>query len=274
VDDDIMASDTTGVVRGAMGLAFVDDTWWPVERVAEPEFFQWRQAIQSGPGRDERLAGDVRDRAGRRHLSLHEYLGMLREVDHSDRKDWPHPGPSAALETLVSVRGSNMELIPYDAHWAKHSGVSQSSAIRCEHRTIFHALALFQQIDQIDLPATAGGEYLCRRGIQLQRAVRVCPRAPDFTGLHKMIEHALDESGGVQTRSFTQHFAQEAEAEARILKQNRLYRVELGSSQQRGNVDDSDDGVPQLTAKQKKALAKANAGERSQAGKAGGGKGQ
>jgi hypothetical protein len=42
-----------------------------------------------------------------------------------------------------------------------------------------------------------------------------------------MVEHALDEGGGVATREFTAHMAQQAESEARILKQNRLLREEL-----------------------------------------------
>ena len=61
----------------------------------------------------------------------------------------------------------------------------------------------------------------------IERAVRVNPRAPSFVGLHKMIEHALDESGGVAAREFTAHMATLAEAEARVLKQNRLLREEL-----------------------------------------------
>ncbi len=260
VEDELVSSPSTGVVRGAMGLAFVDDHWWPAERVADRDYLTWMSSLRTGPGRDPRVAGNVRDGSGRRHCTLHGHLGMLRPVDRSKDKTYPHPGPSAAIELLSSVRSSNHELIAYDDYWSKNSGISQQSAIRCEHRSIFHALGLFQSWDQIDLPNTAGGEYLCRRAVQIQRAVRVNPRAPSFLGLHKMIEHALDESGGVSTKDFTAHFATVAEADARVLKQNRLFRQELGVGPVPGSVDDSDDAEappgPKKTRAERRAAAK------------------
>ena len=71
--------------------------------------------------------------------------------------------------------------------------------------------------------------------------MRANPRVPDFTGLHKMIEHHLDEAGGVTAREFTKHIAMEAESEARILKQNRLPREETKASQQPGASGDGED---------------------------------
>ena len=79
-------------------------------------------------------------------------------------------------------------------------------------------------------------------------------------GLHKMIEHALDESGGVSTKDFTAHFASVAEADARVLKQNRLFRQELGVGPVPGIVDDSDDADapagPKKTRAERRAAAK------------------
>ena len=86
---------------------------------------------------------------------------------------------------------------------------------------------MLQSWDQVDLPNLAGGEYLARRAIQIQRAVRNNPKAPSFVGLHRMLEHSLDEAGGLATTEFTQHFATMAEADARVLKQDRLFRTEL-----------------------------------------------
>ena len=242
VADDVVGNAGSGVVKGAMGLALVDDLWLPVERVRDSELASWLSYMRAGPGRDQRIAGDVRDAAGRRFCLLNEYLGMLRPVDRSKEADYPHPGPSACVEVLRGVRGSGKELIPYDEEWATKSGVHPNSAVRNEHRTIFHAFALFQSWDQVDLPNTAGGEYLARRVIQIQRAVKVNPKQPNFTGLHKMVEHSLDETGGLSTKEFTKHFATEAEADARVLKQNRLYRseVESASSQQHSRGDHTD----------------------------------
>ena len=78
-----------------MALAFSDDQWLPVERVPDSELAGWMTYMRSGPGRDPRVAGDAVDVSGRRYVSLHDYLGMVRPVDRSKTKDYPHRGPSA-----------------------------------------------------------------------------------------------------------------------------------------------------------------------------------
>jgi hypothetical protein len=221
--------------------------------------------MRNGTGRDERLAGLTRDGTGRRFVSLHDYLGMLRPTDRSKDKDYPHRGPSAAIEVLQGVRTSGRELIAYDEHWAVNSGIAPGSSIRHEHKTIFHTLALLGSWDQVDIPNLAGGEYLCRRAVQIQRAVRVNPRSPSFVGLHKMTEHSLDEAGGLATADFTQHFATVAEADARIMKQNRLLRSELqsqpsglpGAPAPAAQHDDSDGDAGKASRAEKRKLAAA-----------------
>ncbi len=88
-------------------------------------------------------------------------------------------------------------------------------------------LALAVSYDRLDATNNASLELAARRIIMIERAVRVNSKSPSFVGLHKMIEHSLDEGGGIATREFTAHMATLAEAEARILKQNRLLREEL-----------------------------------------------
>jgi hypothetical protein len=245
VPDDVVGNSGTGAIRGSMALTFVDEQWLPVGRVPDAELAAWMSYMRTGPGRDSRVAGDSVDAAGRRHCSLHDYLGMVKPVDRKEQKDYPHRGPSAMTEVLQGVRASGKELIPYDEHWASNSGIHPGSAIRHEHRTIFHTFALLQSWDQVDLANLAGAEYLARRGIQIQRAVRNNPKAPSFVGLHRMLEHSLDETGGLATTDFTQHFATIAEADARVLKQNRLFRQELEQApapRQQGGGDDDGKG--------------------------------
>ena len=78
-----------------------------------------------------------------------------------------------------------------------------------------------------------------------------------------MIEHALDERAGLATLEFTQHFATVAEADARILKQNRLLRAELAAQGPTPLLPiadgDDDDAVPAPSARSKKRAAKAAA---------------
>jgi hypothetical protein len=79
----------------------------------------------------------------------------------------------------------------------------------------------------LDPTNCASLELAARRVIMIERAVRVNPKAPNFSGLSKMVEHSMDEGGGIATRDFTAHMAAQAESEARVLKQNRLLREEL-----------------------------------------------
>ena len=132
----------------------------------------WLASCRRGPRRHPRIAGDGRDAAGRRYLGLHDDPGLLRPIDWSKDKDWPHRGPPAASELLAGVRGAGRELIAYDEYWDQNLGVHQTSNIRLLHNTIFHALALFQTYDQLDVPALAGAEYLAWWAIQVQRAVK------------------------------------------------------------------------------------------------------
>ena len=99
-------------------------------------------------------------------------------------------------------------------------------------------LSLLLGYDRIDGSNCAGAEYACRRLVMLERAAKVNPKCPTFVGLFKMIEHSLDEGGGLATREFTAFMAQVAEADARILKQNRLLREEMASK----NTDSAGDG--------------------------------
>ena len=92
---------------------------------------------------------------------------------------------------------------------------------------LLQILGLAVGYDGLDPTNCAALELAARRIVMIERAVKVNPKSPCFDGLHKMIQHTQDERGGVATQQFTAHFAQQAEAEARILKQNRLLREEL-----------------------------------------------
>eukprot|EP00974_Lingulodinium_polyedra_P030863 2970366-Lingulodinium_polyedra.AAC.1 len=56
-----------------------------------------------------------------------------------------------------------------------------------------HALTF----DCLDVSNLASFELMARRALQIQRAVRRCPRHPSFDGLDVMLSSQLDESGGI-----------------------------------------------------------------------------
>ena len=103
-----------------------------------------------------------------------------------------------------------------------------------------------------------------RQALRIQRAVAAGLRSPSCADLSKMIEHALDECAGLATLEFTPHLATVAEADARILKQNRLLRAELAAQGPApllpiADGDDDDDAAPAPTARSKKRAATAAA---------------
>ena len=106
---------------------------------------------------------------------------------------------------------------------------------------ICQALALGLGYDTLDGSNCACLELMARRALMIERAVKVNPKAPNFQGLQKMIEHSLDEGGGIATREFTKYMAEQAEAEGKVLKQQRLLREELASNHKK-DKDGKGDG--------------------------------
>jgi hypothetical protein len=115
--------------------------------------------------------------------------------------------------------------------------VHPDAAIVREPKCLLFILALLVHYDQADTSNPAGAEYACRRLLMIERAVKGTnvfrmalasyPKVPSSAGLHKMIEQSLDESGGSMTVEFTPHIAKLSEAEARVMKQQRLLREEI-----------------------------------------------
>lgn len=88
--------------------------------------------------------------------------------------------------------------------------------------------------------------------MMIERAVRVNPRMPASTGLRKVIEHSLDEGGGVATRKFTPHVAQLAEVDAHIMKQSLLLSEEPSNQEKDDSKSPSDAQGGKPKAKTKK----------------------
>eukprot|EP00974_Lingulodinium_polyedra_P098710 9566594-Lingulodinium_polyedra.AAC.1 len=67
---------------------------------------------------------------------------------------------------------------------------------------------------------------MARRALQIQRAVRRCPRHPSFDGLDVMLSSQLDESGGIVTSRFDAFVAEEQKSRAQVMKQQRMWAEE------------------------------------------------
>jgi hypothetical protein len=253
VDDELMNSHVTGVIRGAVGLCRCGEParWVAVERVPQSEQTLWEQDKQSGAGRDRRLGVPRGHLVTTPVIPLNEAISGFRPRDLREVADWPHQGPRAALEFITAVQTLGLTLFTYHDFWVRQSGVHAESSVSWEHRMLCAILAMAICYDRLDVSNCASMELAGRRIIMIERAVRVNNKAPSFIGLHKMIEHALDEGGGIATREFTLHMATLAEAEARILKQNRLLREEIGMKQKHGAPSDEAGGGAHKAGKKK-----------------------
>ena len=239
----IVADPERFVEKTSVGLANLgtsaEPTWVHIESVLEADEALWRSEKMSGLGRDRRLLAQTRK--GRRRVPLTEVLGALSVEED---KSWPFRGPRAMTEFLAGVEATGLDLPSYYGHWQMQSGVHSSAGVALELKNHLEVLRHMLVYDQLNVYSLAGAELLARRCLQIQRAVRRCPRHPSFEGLESMLSSTLDESGGIVASKFDQYIAEEQKTQSTILKQMRLWKEEStheGDKQHDKAQDSSDD---------------------------------
>ena len=161
-------------------------------------------------------------------------MNGFRPVDVAKKPWWPFSGPRASTEMLQGIRATGRELAMYHDLFAGKRGVHPDCAVLHEHRCWLTLLHMMVTLDQFDDTNVVSAGLACRRVPQLQRAIRVNPTSPSFAGLQAMLQHALDDGGGLVTRDFSKHIADGAAVEASILKQHRLLREEQAENDKTG----------------------------------------
>ena len=259
--DDVVSNPATGVDERIMGLTLLVGRWWPEIRVRDDDADAWLAGPWEGPRRDPRVASDERVAGGKRPVSPSDYMGLLRSVDRSMDKCWPHCGPPATAVVPSGGRRCGRELVTCDEFLAQTSGVLSGSNLRLLHKTTLHASARLQSYGQVDVPALAGAECLARRAVHVQRAVRANPKCPTLQGLEKRSDHTHDDATGLMTRYPAKHFAEISVGDARVMKQQRLLRSEMNA--RRGGAppgaDSDDDAVQPAQRHRNRPMAKAKA---------------
>ena len=96
-----------------------------------------------------------------------------------------------------------------------------------KHRDLLVILIHFGTIDQINFPWFAGIESLCRFVLQIEAAVKKCPKLPDFKSTEHIVASKLDSAGGVLVGDFARCVAEEQSVESFTLKQQRLHAEEM-----------------------------------------------
>ncbi|CAK0788625.1 unnamed protein product [Prorocentrum cordatum] len=215
------------ISRDAVGIAMLseEEGWVSVENVQQADEEDWRAEKRRGPGRDPRILPLARRGRGAQ-VTLGEAIAKMNAVDFDD---WPFRGPKALPELLAAILATGLTLTSYWGYWASESGVSRNAAVAQEVRHALNQLHHAVTYDLVDPSNLASLELLGRRVLQIQRAVKRCPRHPSFEGLGLMLSSSLDESGGVVTSKFDAFVAEEQKSQGIILKQERMYREEQES---------------------------------------------
>ena len=121
---------------------------------------------------------------------------------------------------------------------------SKRNAVHRKFESLFDALVLLPNHYQLDMPVKVGRGFLCRRTGQLQRAPRVSPAWPSFSGLRYRVAHRLDESDDLAVQALAARLEAVVGAEGRVLKR-RLLPTELGGRRKPsgpGGKEDIEDG--------------------------------
>ena len=155
------------------------------------------------------------------------------------QKKWKYPGPLALEEFLTAVATGPGQLPLYSNEWKRLSGISEYASQAHEHRCLCETLRLAALVDGVNVLNCSFAENICRRLIQIERAVSRNPKAPDFTGLDIITAVGIDAKGTAHAGAFSDYITEKQKSEAFTLKQTRLFAEEQGKLKQQtpGNIN-------------------------------------
>lgn len=97
VPEEALVEDESAIFRGSAGLAQVDGLWTFIERVPARSLEAWKTRKRTGPGRDPRIACEVRDSRGTRLASEAEVMQHWRAPEKTEPSS-ALPGPAVVPE--------------------------------------------------------------------------------------------------------------------------------------------------------------------------------
>ena len=222
------------VIRGATGLVEADIggalTWTCMQRVRPSNRSDWLEEKRSGSGRDSRIGS----------LTVPPdalVLPLFRESVETGEAVLSLPpsfrGPRAEREVTTAIVASGLEPRVYYDTWVTTSGINAASGLATEHLWLVMSLYFIGVVARLSQRNLTVSEHICRRLLQVERAVRRNARAPDFSGLTAYSDRLGVSGAGVRTPAFSQYVAEDQRTEAQILKQSRLAREESEADSKR-----------------------------------------
>ena len=120
-------------------------------------------------------------------------------------------------------------------------GLSDKAGVAVEHKLLMFCLWLMVCVDRLDVTQLACSEHICRRVLQLQKAIRRSPKSPDFSGSEPYLRHVADPSLGAATPKFDEFVSGVLKSEGAWMKQSRLAKEEQEAQDKRRNKKKKDD---------------------------------
>ena len=139
---------------------------------------------------------------------------------------WPFDGASASNGTQQALLSVGLEWMTHSLDFTQKSGLSRDSGTARLHKYISEALVQFQSYDLLDIPNSAGCEYLVRALLGAETATRKNPVVPDYAGLDSLLVSSIDQYGVLCTTAYAKYVAGVQRDEAQVLKQSRLWNEE------------------------------------------------
>ena len=103
----------------------------------------------------------------------------------------------------MTLDRAGLTTVTHHSQWLDRSEVRAGFGAAREHKNVLEVLRLALQFDQVNPGALACLEYVTRRLVQLETAVRRSPHNPGYTNLEHMLTTTVDTSGAAQTEKFT-----------------------------------------------------------------------
>lgn len=221
----VYLNDAILISRESVGIVDIDGVWTQCVRLEGPDpWAGYLRILARAPRTDSRLVGDTRDAEGKRFMSFTDAAIQSRP---EEIPGWPLPGARSVKEVLNSMRDAGQtSWDEHHANWISKSGVGPKSAVAREHGMLSVCLRILMQFDQVDLTNIAGCEYLVRRMIQIEAAVKRNPRQPDFEGLDAILDSSVDTSGAALAPKFMEYVSGIQKSQALIYKAGRIWNEE------------------------------------------------
>ena len=189
VPEESLSDPDLAVLKGAVGLIFLDDMWVAMQMVPPELLSDWKAQKQSGLGRDVRIGGPVP--SSQRYVTEAEAqatwatpsIGGAGSSDKSVEKRLPHSpfhGPAASREFFNQLSLSGLTLIQYDQPWRSKCGAPELGMACRMHTALCDTLRWAITADRLDPTNLVCGEALVREIIKLETAVARSPKQPDW----------------------------------------------------------------------------------------------